>query len=93
MVESTGLLNRRTGHTVPQVRILSSPLGSEASNCSVSQFVAKASVFSGAFIVSCEPVRDAAYLSSARFCAVGMLSVCLLGALAQSRRRSLALGD
>ncbi len=26
MVESTGLLNRRTGQTVPQVRILSSPL-------------------------------------------------------------------
>ena len=26
MVESTGLLNRRTGNTVPQVRILSSPL-------------------------------------------------------------------
>lgn len=63
MVESTGLLNRRRGQTLPQVRILSSPLRFLAVSVCLRQNVATLSFWA----VSARPRRD---LATAWFLAV-----------------------
>ena len=57
MVESTGLLNRRTGQTVPQVRILSSPLERSHRSRTDSREAAFTPVTAGVFSCANEWVR------------------------------------